>query len=81
MYIIPVYPVYRVNYMCPEDCLGRGNCSEDGRCECVEGWRGQWCQVPACPNKCFDNGVCSGDGCQCEDDFTGQCILWSYMLT
>lgn len=61
----------RVNYTCPEDCMGRGNCSEEGTCECVEGWRGEWCQVPACPNNCFNNGQCTSDGCQCQDEFTG----------
>ena len=37
----------------------------------MEGWKGEWCQLPGCPNDCFGNGVCSGDECQCEDEFTG----------
>ena len=64
--------IYRINYTCPEDCRGRGNCSEEGRCECVEGWTGESCEVPTCPNDCFNNGQCTSNGCQCPQDFTGQ---------
>ena len=70
-----------MNYTCPEGCLGRGNCSDEGRCECGEGWRGEWCQVPTCPNDCFGNGVCAGDYCQCNSQYTGQCKYTDHIYT
>jgi len=65
---------YWVDYMCPDNCSGQGDCDEsDGSCSCLPGWRGEACQLPACPNNCYGNGGCNSTSqqCSCYDGYTG----------
>ncbi|XP_076830982.1 attractin [Brachyhypopomus gauderio] len=68
---------YRVN-ACPNDCSGRGVCRPSGervRCECVDGWTGEACDVPYCSRNCSgpSHGSCQPgtDRCVCNPDWQG----------
>ena len=55
--------------------MGRGNCSEEGVCECEKGWSGEQCQLPVCPNDCFTStgqGDCVDGVCLCVPEYTGE---------
>mmetsp|Transcript_82843 Transcript_82843/g.258683 ORF Transcript_82843/g.258683 Transcript_82843/m.258683 type:complete len:618 (-) Transcript_82843:112-1965(-) len=61
---------------CRTDCSGHGACSQDGRCVCDNGWRGEDCSVEVlCPGgstKCSNRGLCLPSGqCQCFPGFAG----------
>eukprot|EP00163_Fabomonas_tropica_P005044 TRINITY_DN144_c0_g1_i1.p1 TRINITY_DN144_c0_g1~~TRINITY_DN144_c0_g1_i1.p1 ORF type:complete len:1349 (-),score=393.80 TRINITY_DN144_c0_g1_i1:30-4076(-) len=59
-------------------CNGRGYCSGDGVCRCIDGWGGTACtNPPKCPynakGTCGGNGVCdsSAKKCKCDPGWTG----------
>ncbi|MGH0176680.1 UNVERIFIED_CONTAM: hypothetical protein FKN15_073287 [Acipenser sinensis] len=61
--------------LCPRDCSGHGVCSPDsGRCDCLPGWAGEGCSLPACGANCSLHGTCDQQSgrCQCDSGFLAQ---------
>ena len=65
--------IVRVDYTCPGNCSGRGECRDDGICLCDIGWFGELCDLPVCPNNCSSNGKCDETSsiCYCSPGYTG----------
>lgn len=71
--------LYR-NSVCPNRCSSRGNCTEDGICNCKPGYFGVDCSLTPCPNNCGQNvdpqsrrGYCDFEAarCICDPRFYG----------
>ncbi|XP_041081633.1 multiple epidermal growth factor-like domains protein 8 [Polyodon spathula] len=61
--------------LCPRDCSGHGVCSPDsGRCDCLPGWAGEGCSLPACGANCSLHGTCDQQSgrCRCDSGFLAQ---------
>ena len=67
------YIIIRVDYACPINCSGHGECLDNGTCQCDTGWFGDLCDLPVCPNNCSSNGECDKDSltCSCLPGYTG----------
>lgn len=64
--------------LCPDACGAHGECENDARCVCKDGFTGKGCEVaPGCPSACSDQGVCkkipghTGSRCACKPGFAG----------
>jgi hypothetical protein len=64
--------------LCPDNCGAHGNCVDEARCVCKNGFSGRGCTVaPGCPDGCSDHGVCEpvpgmkGSKCKCNQGFAG----------
>ena len=62
--------VHDYDYECPgRNCSGNGSCKSRGsRCECDDGFGGEFCSQIMCPGgmDCSGHGVCSNGTCACE---------------
>jgi hypothetical protein len=59
---------------CPKMCSGHGECHEDGKCDCVEGFRGDdaCSKDKPCPQGCSGHGKCQTNGtCICSPAYVG----------
>ena len=58
---------------CVDDCNSRGICL-DGKCACVEGFKGATCSFGAdvCPNECSGHGTCQIGRCFCDPSWSGK---------
>lgn len=54
-------------------CQNGGTCVDNARCECVEGYHGDYCHGKTPDNKEEKKSVCTKDGKQCKND--GVCVL------
>ena len=53
---------------------GNGNCTTNGTCDCLPGWKGSNCGLPSClaVDDCSGNGRCFAPNlCVCDVGFTG----------
>uniref|UniRef100_A0A5S6QLT2 EGF-like domain-containing protein n=1 Tax=Trichuris muris TaxID=70415 RepID=A0A5S6QLT2_TRIMR len=55
---------------CKYDCFEKGLCSE-GRCICLDGFAGEFCEKSVCPAVCSGNGLFSGGRCHCHRGWKG----------
>lgn len=55
--------------LCKNDCLNRGDCIEH-KCECIEGWTGEYCQDGDCGSCIYGN--CSNGFCECIKGYSGE---------
>ena len=61
---------YKVE-QCPNRCNGKGKCVGFDKCECIEGWSGNSCEISSCVKNCGDNGQCVLGFCECNDGWDG----------
>lgn len=77
-------PMDSGNCVCDPGFVGVGcdsECSEhgkivNGKCECIRGWRGTFCENPGCPGigrDCSGHGQCNSAThyCFCDNGWTG----------
>jgi len=56
---------------CQFECLNGGTCV-DGKCQCIDGWKGLACgKVDACVPPCENGGTCVRGLCQCAAGWHG----------
>lgn len=56
------------------DCNGNGRCTIEGKCQCQNGWIGEFCEQRDCldPKKCAKHGVCLNGQCYCKNGWFGE---------